>query len=76
MKKFKVTIPEERVEVVDVVYEVEAENEEELVFLIKERNFMYSAEYVETKPSYHGFEVKEVFYADAEYEEIKEEVVA
>ena len=73
MKKFKVTIPEERVEVVDVVYEVEAENEEELVFLIKEKDFMYSAEYVETKPSRWGFEVKEVFYDSAEYVEIKEE---
>ena len=73
MKKFKVTIPEERVEVVDVVYEVEAKNEEELVFLIKEGNFMSSANYIETKPSHHGFEVKEIFYDDAEY---KEEVIA
>jgi len=72
MKKFRVEIPEERVEVVNVVYEVEAENEADLVELIHERNFMYSAEYVETKPSRWGFEVKEVFYDDATHEEIEE----
>lgn len=75
MKKFRVEIPEERVEVVNVVYEVEAENEADLVELIQEGDFMYSAEYVETKPSRWGFEVKEVFYDDATHEEIKEEAV-
>ena len=74
MKKFRVEIPEERVEVVNVVYEVEAENEADLVELIQEGDFMPSAEYVETKPSRWGFEVKEVFYDDAEFEEIKEAV--
>lgn len=74
MKKFRVEIPEERVEVVNVVYEVEAENEADLVELIQEGDFMYSAEYVETKPSRWGFEVKEVFFDDATHEEIKEEV--
>ena len=72
MKKFRVEIPEERVEVVNVVYEVEAENEADLVELIRERNFMYSAEYVETKPSRWGFEVKEVFYDDAIIDAIEE----
>lgn len=75
MKKFRVEIPEERVEVVNVVYEVEAENEADLVELIRERNFMYSAEYVETKPSRWGFEVKEVFYDDAIIDAIEEEAV-
>ena len=73
MKKFRVEIPEERVEVVNVVYEVTAENEADLVELIREGDFMYSAEYIETK-EIHGFEVKEVFYDDAEFEEIKEAV--
>lgn len=75
MKKFRVEIPEERVEVVNVVYEVEAENEADLVELIQEGDFMYSAEYVETKPSRWGFEVKEVFYDDAVIQEIEEEAV-
>ena len=75
MKKFRVEIPEERVEVVNVVYEVEAENEADLVELIRERNFMYSAEYVETKPSRWGFEVKEVFYDDAIIDAIEKEAV-
>ena len=75
MKKFRVEIPEERVEVVNVVYEVEAENEADLVELIQEGDFMPLAEYVETKPSRWGFEVKEVFYDDAIIEEIEEEAV-
>lgn len=70
MKTFEVWIPEERVEIVKVLYEVEAENETELFELIREGNFMYSAEYIETK-SIHGFEVKEVFYNDAEVHEIR-----
>jgi hypothetical protein len=75
MRKFRVEIPEERVEVVNVVYEVEAENEADLVELIQEGDFMYSAEYVETKPSRWGFEVKEVFYDDAIIEEVEKEAV-
>ena len=75
MKKFRVEIPEERLEVVKVIYEVEAENEADLVELIQEGDFMYSAEYVETKPSRWGFEVKEVFYDDAIIDAIEEEAV-
>ena len=71
MKKFEVLVPEKRVEIVKVLYEVEAENETELFELIREGNFMYSAEYVETKPSQWGFDVEEVFYDDAEVMEIK-----
>jgi hypothetical protein len=77
MKKFEVWIPEKRVEVVKVLYTIEAESEEALKELISEGNFMYSAEYVETKESQWGFDVDEVYYDDAEITEYKSvEVVA
>jgi hypothetical protein len=71
MKKFEVWIPEKRVEVVRVLYTIEAESEEALKELINEGNFMYSAEYVETKESQWGFDVDEVYYDDAEITEYK-----
>ena len=73
MKRFSVVIPEKRVEVVNVVYEIEAENEAELIHEIQEGDFPYSAEYIETKESRWGFEVEEVYYDDAEIEEITDE---
>ena len=77
MKKFEVWIPEKRVEVVRVLYTIEAESEEALKELINEGNFMYSAEYVETKESQWGFDVDEVYYDDAEITEYKSvEVIA
>lgn len=71
MKKFEVWIPEKRVEVVKVLYTIEAESEEQVRDLIEEYEFLGKAEYVETKPSQWGFDVDDVYYDDAEIMEYK-----
>lgn len=77
MKKFEVLIPEKRVEVVKVLYTIEAESEEQVKELIEDWEFIDKAEYVETKESQWGFDVDEVYYDDAEITEYKSvEVVA
>jgi hypothetical protein len=77
MKKFEVLIPEKRVEVVKVLYTIEAESEEQVRELIEDWEFIDKAEYVETKESQWGFDVDEVYYDDAEITEYKSvEVVA
>lgn len=77
MKKFEVWIPEKRVEVVRVLYTIEAESEEQVKELIEDWEFIDKAEYVETKESQWGFDVDEVYYDDAEITEYKSvEVVA
>ena len=58
-KKFIVTIPEKREEVVNVVYEVEAKNEAELKHLIQEGDFPYLAKYIE-----NSFNISETFIAE------------
>ncbi len=69
MKKFEVWIPEKRVEVVKVLYTIEAESEERVKELIEDYEFMDKAEYVETKES--QWDVDEVYYDDAEITEYK-----
>jgi hypothetical protein len=71
MKKFEVWIPEKRVEVVKVLYTIEAESEERVKELIEDYEFMDKAEYVETKESQWGFDVDDVYYDDAEIIEYK-----
>jgi hypothetical protein len=71
MKKFEVWIPEKRVEVVRVLYTIEAESEEQVRDLIDNHDFLDTAEYVETKPSPWGFDADEVYYDDAEITEYK-----
>ena len=71
MKKFEVWIPEKRVEVVKVLYTIEAESEEQVRDLMEEYEFLDKAEYVETKESQWGFDVDEVYYDDAEIIEYK-----
>jgi hypothetical protein len=71
MKKFEVVIPEKRVEVVKVLYTIEAESEEQVKELIEDWEFIDKAEYVETKESQWGFDVDEVYYDDAEITEYK-----
>jgi hypothetical protein len=71
MKKFEVVIPEKRVEVVRVLYTIEAESEERVKELIEDYEFMDKAEYVETKESQWGFDVDDVYYDDAEIIEYK-----
>ena len=71
MKKFEVWIPEKRVEVVKVLYTIEAESEEQVRDLMDDFEFLDKAEYVETKESQWGFDVDEVYYDDAEIIEDK-----
>jgi len=71
MKKFEVWIPEKRVEVVKVLYTIEAESEEQVRDLMDDFEFLDKAEYVETKESQWGFDVDEVYYDDAEITEYK-----
>ena len=71
MKKFEVWIPEKRVEVVKVLYTIEAESEEQVRDLMDDFEFLNKAEYVETKESQWGFDVDEVYYDDAEIMEYK-----
>ena len=71
MKKFEVWIPEKRVEVVRVLYTIEAESEEQVRDLMDDFEFLDKAEYVETKPSQWGFDVDDVYYDDAEIMEYK-----
>ena len=71
MKKFEVWIPEKRVEVVKVLYTIEAESEEQVRDLMDDFEFLDKAEYVETKESQWGFDVDEVYYDDAEIIEYK-----
>ena len=72
MKKFEVWIPEKRVEVVRVLYTIEAESEEQVRDLMKEYEFMDKAEFVETRESQWGVDVDDVHYDDAEIREVKE----
>lgn len=65
--KYTITIPEKRVEIVDVVYEINAKNDielEEILELVKDGNTTDSFQYIETKPSKWGFEVEDIFYND------------
>lgn len=75
MKKFEVWIPEKRVEVVKVLYTIEAESEEQVRELMDDFEFIDKAEYVETKESQWGFDVDEVYYDDATIEEVEHEKV-
>ena len=70
MKKFEVWIPEKRVEVVKVLYTIEAESEEQVRDLMNDYEFMDKAEYVETRESQWGFDVDDVHYDDAEIKEV------
>jgi hypothetical protein len=70
MKKFEVWIPEKRVEVVKVLYTIEAESEEQVRDLMEEYEFMDKAEYVETRESQWGFDVEDVEYDKAEIKEV------
>ena len=70
MKKFEVWIPEKRVEVVKVLYTIEAKSEKQIRELMDDFEFIDKAEYVETKESQWGFDVDEVYYDDAEITEV------
>ena len=72
MKKFSITIPEKREEVVMVNWEIEAESEEDVRKLIEEGEFFEQAEYIETRDSRWGFEVVDQFIDEAEIEEISD----
>ena len=73
MKKFYVTIPETRQEVVNVLYEIEAESEEAIRELLDNGEFFDEAEYVETKDSRWGFDVLDQDTSNAEIEEMSDE---
>ena len=75
MKKFEVWIPEKRVEVVKVLYTIEAKSEKQIRELMDDFEFIDKAEYVETKESQWGFDVDEVYYDDAEITEYKSKEV-
>jgi hypothetical protein len=75
MKKFYVTIPETRQEVVNVLYEIEAESEEAIRDLIDNGEFFDEADYLETKDSRWGFDVLDQNTSNAEIEEIEDEKV-
>ena len=69
MKKFRVVIPEKRVEIIPCLWEVEAESKEEVQKMLDEGNFLDNAEYVDTLKSSWGFEVEDYYYDQAEIEE-------
>ena len=75
MKRFSVVIPEKRVEVVKVLYTIEAKSEKQIRELMDDFEFIDKAEYVETKESQWGFDVDEVYYDDAEITEVEHEQV-
>jgi len=69
LKKFNVTIPEYREEVVPVIYEVEANSIEDVQNLIDEGTFLDLAEYKESLESPWGFEVRDYDYKNVKIEE-------
>lgn len=73
MKKFSITIPEKREEVVMVNWEIEAESEEDVKKMIEDGEFFDNAEYIETKDSRWGFEVTDQYTDEAEIEEVNDE---
>jgi hypothetical protein len=73
MKRFSITIPEKREEVVMVDWEIEAESEEAIKELLENGSFFNEAEYIETNNSRWGFEVVDQFIHEAEIEEIGDE---
>ena len=73
MKKFRVVIPEKRVEIIPCLWEVEAESKEEVQKMLDEGDFLGNAEYVETLKSPWGFEVEDYYYDQAEIEEEDDE---
>lgn len=75
MKKFRVVIPEKRVEIIPCLWEVEANSVEEVQKMLDEGNFLDNAEYVETLESVWGFEVEDYYYDQAEIEKVEEEAV-
>jgi len=68
-KTFLVTIPEIREEYVPVVYEVKANNIEEVQDLLDSRDFLDLAQYKESLESPWGFEVRDYDYDKAEIKE-------
>lgn len=73
MKKFKVIMPEKRVEIIPCLWEVEAESKEDVQKMLDEGNFLDNATYVETLKSLWGFEVEDYYYDQAEIEEETDE---
>ena len=73
MKTFKVIVPEKREEIVDVVYQIEAENKEVIDKLFEDCDFFNHAHYIETLPSNWGFEIIDYYEDKREIEEIKNE---
>jgi len=74
MKRFRIVIPEKRVEVVEVVYEVNAKDDaevEEILEAMRDGNTCDSWEYIETKPNRWGFEVEDILYDEMILEELK-----
>jgi len=69
LKKFNVTIPEIREEVVPVVYEVEANSIKDVQDLINDGTFLDLAEYKESLESPWGFEVRDYDFDKAEIKE-------
>ena len=69
MKKFKVIVPEKRVETIPCLWEVEAESKEDVQKMLDEGNFLDNAQYVDTLKSPWGFEVEDYYYDQAEIED-------
>lgn len=70
MKRFSVTIPEKREEVVMVEWEIEAESEEAIKKMFEDETFFDNAEYIETNDSRWGFEVIDQYMDEVEIEEV------
>jgi hypothetical protein len=70
MKTFKVIVPEKRQEIVNVVYHIEAESIDEVDQLFDDIDFFNHAEYMETLPNKHGFEVVDYYEDKRKVEEI------
>ena len=72
MKTFRVIVPEKREEIVDVVYQIEAENKEVIDKLFEDCDFFNHAHYIETLPSNWGFEIVDYYSDKRKVEEIKD----
>jgi hypothetical protein len=73
MKRFLVTIPEVREELVLVEYEIEVNDIGEIQKLIDDDKFLDKATYLETKDSIWGFDVKDILYDKKHINELKGE---
>jgi len=73
MKKFKVVIPEKRIEIVDCLWEVEAESIEKVQEMIDDFEFIDNATWIEDVESKWGYDVEDYEWERVEIKEAKDD---